>query len=74
VTLIAALLEPALSAYTTVRLEFDDQGARRITFSRLEYAMTFHERAERLVRDRAGLETCLADARAHPGFVQASDV
>lgn len=72
-TLIAALLEPALSVYTTVRLEFDDQSPLRITFSRLEHAVDFHERAERLVRDRADLETCLATARAHPGFVQASD-
>ncbi len=70
--LVAALLEPALRVYTTVRLEFDDQSPLRITFSRLEHAVDFHERAERLVRDRADLETCLATARAHQGFVQAS--
>lgn len=70
--LIAALLEPALSMYTTVRLEFADQSARSITFSRLEHAVNFHEGAERLVRDRVDLETCLATARSHPGFVQAS--
>jgi hypothetical protein len=73
VTLVAALLEPALSVYTTVRLEFDDQSKRRVTFSRLEHAVEFHERAERLVRDRADLDACLAAAQTHPGFVQISN-
>jgi hypothetical protein len=72
-TLIATVLEPALSVYASLRLEFNDQTTRRIIFSRLEQAVDFHEKAEQLVRRGAAWETCLAAAQAHAGFVRASD-
>lgn len=72
-SLIAAILEPALGAYTSVRLEFRDQPARRVIFGRLDQAVEFHERAERLTQAAADWATCLAAAQAHPGFVRASE-
>lgn len=72
-SLIAAVLEPALGLYASVRLEFRDQPARRVIFGRLEQAVAFHERAERLTQARADWTTCLATAQTHPGFVRASE-
>ena len=72
-SLVAAVLEPALGLYTSVRLEFRDEPPRRVIFSQLAEAVDFHERAERLTLARANWATCLAAAQTHPGFVRASD-
>ncbi len=72
-SLIAAVLEPAPGLYTSVLLEFRDRPAQRVVFGRLEQAVAFHERAERLTQAQADWATCLAAAQAQPGFVRASE-
>ena len=70
---VAAVIEPGRGFYTAVRVEFADREPRRIIFAGLDRAVTFHERAESLLRERANWPAYVATAEASLGCVSIGD-
>ncbi|HJV43150.1 hypothetical protein [Caulobacter sp.] len=70
---VAAVIEPGVGFYTAVRIEFADREPRRVIFAGLDRAVTFHERAEDLLRRREAWPAYVAAAEACAGCVSIGD-